>query len=186
MMDFKALLIENDVKTIDRVSREVAREFRWIIGPVKTLLRKDVITKDEMIQILKVAPLHEKAIITIMTSSGLKIRIALNLRLENFKDDIWDESLSCYTIEITEELSKEGEPYITLCSWESASYIRDYLKMREARGEIIKPSSYVFTGHDNETPLSTSRLETFWHDLYREAGADLRPVKNQVEACEVD
>ena len=78
--------------------------------------------------------------------------------------------------EITEELSKEGEPYITLCSWESASYIRDYLKMREARGEIIK-SSYLFTGHDNETPLSTSRFETFWHDLYREAGADLRPIK---------
>jgi len=98
MMDFKALLIENGVKTIDRVSREIAREFRRIIGPVKTLLRKDVITKDEMIQILKVAPLHEKAIITLMTSSGLRIRIALNLRLENFKDNIWDESLSCYTI----------------------------------------------------------------------------------------
>ena len=176
-MGIKALLIENGVKAVDRVSREIAREFRRTVGPVRTLLRKDVITKDEIIQILKVAPLREKAIIALMASSGLRVRAALNLRLENFKDNLWDESLPCYAIEISEELSKEGEPYITFCSWEAASYIRDYLRMREARGETIKPQSYLFTGQDSEAPLSVSRFETLWRDLCREAGVDLRPVK---------
>jgi len=176
-MGVKALLIENGVKAIDRVSREIAREFRRTIGPVKTLLRKDVITKDEIIQILKIAPLRERAIIALMASSGLRVRAALNLRLESFKDNLWDESLPCYAIEIGEELSKEGEPYITFCSWEAASYIRELLRMREGRGETIKPQSYLFTGVDSEAPLSVSRFETLWRDLCREAGVDLRPVK---------
>jgi integrase len=176
-MGVKALLIENGVRTVDRVSREISREFRRTVGPVRTLLKRDVITKEEIIQILRIAPPRERAIIALMASSGLRIRAALNLRLESFKDNIWDESLPCYAIEIPESLSKEGEPYITFCSWEAASYIREYLKLRESRGESIKPSSYLFTSVNEETPLSISRFESVWRDLCREAGVDLRPVK---------
>jgi len=176
-MGVKALLIENGVKAVDRVSREIAREFRRTVGPVRTLLKKDVITKEEILSILRVAPLRERAIITLMASSGLRVRAALNLQLQNFRDNIWDESLPCYAVEIPEALSKEEEPYITFCSWETASYIRDILKFRESRGETIKPSSYLFTAQDSEEPLSVSRFENLWRELCREAGVDLRPVK---------
>jgi integrase len=176
-MGVKALLIENGVKAVDRVSREIAREFRRTVGPVRTLLKKDVITKEEIIQLLRVTPLRERAIITVMASSGLRLRAALSLQLANFRDNIFDESLPCYAIEIPEALSKEGEPYITFCSWEAASYIRDLIKIREARGETIKPSSYIFTAQDSEEPLSVSRFENLWRELCREAGVDLRPVK---------
>lgn len=173
----KALLIENGVKTIDRVSREIAREFHRTIGPVRTLLKRDIITKEEIIQILKNAALREKAIISLMASSGLRVSAALNLKLENFKDNLFDESLPCYCIEIGEELSKEGEPYITFCSWEAASYIREFIKLRESQGETVKPFSYIFTAYREQRPLSVSRFQTYWRDLCREAGVDLRPVK---------
>jgi len=105
------------------------------------------------------------------------LRAALNLQLANFRDNIWDESLPCYAVEIPEELSKEGESYITFCSWEGASYIRDLIKLRESRGETVKPSSYLFTAQESNEPLSISRFENLWRELCREAGVDLRPVK---------
>jgi integrase len=176
-LGIKALLIENGVKTVDRVSREIAREFRRTIGPVRTLLKRDIITKEEIVQVLKVAPLREKAIIALMASSGLRVSAALNLKIENFKDNLWDESLPCYAIEIPESLSKEGEPYITFCSWEAALYIREFIKFRESQEENVKPSSYIFTAYQEERPLSVSRFETYWRDICREAGVDLRPVK---------
>jgi len=172
----KSLLIENGVKAVDRVSREIAREFRRTIGPVRTLLRKDIITKEEILQILKFAPLREKALIATMASSGLRLGAALNLTFGNFRDNIFDESLPCYTIEIPEQLSKEGEPYITFVSWEAASYIRDLIKLRESRGEVIKPASYVFTS-ELGGPLSVSRFENLWREICRESGIDMRPVR---------
>jgi hypothetical protein len=71
----------------------------------------------------------------------------------------FDESLPCCAVETHEALSKEGEPYITFCSWEAASYIRDHIRFEQSRGETIKPSSYVFTAQDAEEPLSISRLD---------------------------
>ena len=88
------------VKAVDRVSMEIAREFRRAVGPVRALIKKDVITKEEIIQILRVAPLRERAIIATMASSNLRVRAALNLQLANFRDSIWDESLPCYAVEI--------------------------------------------------------------------------------------
>jgi len=129
-----------------------------------------VITKEEIIQILRFAPLRERAIIATMASSGLRVRAALNLQLANFRDNIWDESLPCYAIEIPEGLSKEGEPYITFCSYEAASYIRDLLKLRESRGETVKPSSHLFTAQDSAEQLSVSRFENLWRELCGEAG----------------
>jgi len=112
-----------------------------------------------------------------MASSSLRVRAALNLQLANFRDSIWDESLPCYAVEISEELSKEGEPYMTFCSWEAASYIRDLIKLRESRGETVKPSSYLFTAQESNESLSVSRFENLWRELCREAGVDLKPVK---------
>jgi site-specific recombinase XerD len=42
--------------------------------------KKDVITKDEIVQLLRVASLRERAIIETMASSGLRVMAALNPR----------------------------------------------------------------------------------------------------------
>jgi len=65
-----------------------------------------------------------------LASSGLRTSAAASLKLRNLRDNIWDESLPCHAIEIQEEVGKEGEPYITFCSWECAEYIRDPPKTR--------------------------------------------------------
>ncbi len=102
---------------------------------------------------------------------------ALNPQLANFRDNIWDESLPCSAIEIPEGLSKEGKPYITFCSWEATSYIRDLIRLRESRCETVKPSSHICTAHGSTEQLSVSRFENLWRKLCRNAGVDLRPVE---------
>jgi len=176
----RAFLLDSGVEVVDHASRLINREFRRIVGSVRPILKKDLITKDEIIKILKVASLREKAIITLMASSGLRVSAALSLRLHHFKDNLYDESLPCYAIEIPETLSKEGEPYITFCSWEAASYIREYLKSRELDGENVNLDSYLFISerkYSPLTPLSVPRFENIWRDLCSQSGVDLKPVK---------
>ena len=173
----RALLIENGVKTIDRVSREISRTFRRCVGRVRTLLKRDMITKPEIIRILKVAGLREKALITMMASSGLRIGAAVSLKLENIKDNLWDLNLPCYQVEVPEEYSKEGEPYVTFISWEAAEYLRDWLKFREQNGETIRPSSYLFPTRWNDSPITPKRFQNIWRKLCDEAGIDSRPVQ---------
>ena len=172
----KALLLENGVRAVDRVSREITREFRRVVGPVKPLLKKDLMVKEEIVRVLSVAPLRERAIIALMASSGLRVSAALGLTLSCLKDNIFDDSLPCYMIEVPEELSKEGQPYITFCSWEAAEYIREYLRERERAGEKLKPDSPLFLSREGGA-LSRSRFENVWRELCREAGIDMRPVK---------
>ena len=62
----KALLLENGVRAVDRVSREITREFRRVIGPVRTLFKQDLMVKEEIVRVLSVAPLREKAVIALM------------------------------------------------------------------------------------------------------------------------
>ena len=176
LVGVKALLIENDVYVIDLISREIAREFRRSVGKVRSILKRDIVTKEEIIRLLKIAPMREKALICLLATSGLRVRAAVNLRLKHFKDDLWDRSLSCYAIEVPEELSKERTPYITFCTWEAAEYIRSYLEVRKNQGETITRETPIFISKTGK-PLSVKRFENTWPKLCMEAGIDLRPVR---------
>jgi len=172
----RAWLVENGVREVDRVGREIAREFRRKFGSAKPLLRRDIVMKDEIIRVMKISGLREKAIIATMASGGFRLHAALNLQLKHFRDDIFDSSLPCYAVEIPETLSKEGEPYLTFISTEAAEYIRSYLIHRQESGEEIGPESYLFVTKNKGTPLSDRRFENMWRQLCRSAGLDLRPV----------
>jgi integrase/uncharacterized coiled-coil protein SlyX len=173
----KAWLQENNVKEVDRVSREIAREFRRKFGGLRTLLRRDAIGKEEIVQVLKAAGRRERAIITLMASSGLRLSAALRLQLKHFKDDIWNPSLPCYAVEIPEALSKEGLPYITFISAEAARSVREYLEDRRREGEELGPESYLFAVARGRGPLTARRFENIWRELCRRAGLDMRPVQ---------
>ena len=171
----KALLIENDVEYIDIISKRIAREFRRTVGRVRRLIQKDLITKEELIKVLRVADLREKALIAVLATSGIRINAALHLRLMNFVDDLYDTALPCYALEVPEEISKEREAYITFITWEAAEYLRDWLNYRRTQGELVGRSSYLFTSKSG-SPLSRQRFETIWRELCREAGINLKPV----------
>jgi len=170
----KAFLIENDID-IDRYARKINREFRRVVGRVRPILKRDIITKEEIIKILRIADLRERAIIALLASSGLRIGACFSLRLGDFKDDLWDDRLSCYAIEVREEARNEGEPYITFTTWETGEYLRDYLKMREQNGETLTSSSPLFATKYG-TPLNPSRFDNIWRELCLKAGIDMRPV----------
>ena len=174
----KAWLLENGIRKVDRVSREIARKFkRKFGGGAKPLLKRDVITKEEILRVLKIAPLREKAIICALASGGFRLSSCLNLQLRHFRDDIWNENLPCYAVEIPESLSKEGEPYVTFISAEAAEYIRRYLLIRKEGGEGLGPDTYIFTAKRKDAPLSDHRFENIWRELCQNAGLDMKPIK---------
>ena len=171
----RIFLLDNGIRVIDRLGREISREMRNVFGSIKPLVRRDLITKEEIIRILHFADLREKAIITLLASSGLRVSAAASLRLRNLRDNIWDEGLPCYAIEIQEEISKEGEPYITFMSWECAEYIRELLRKREDEGETLTPDSPLFITRYHKQ-ISASRIENIFRSLCEEAGIDTRPI----------
>jgi len=173
----RLFLLDSGIEAIDHVSRQINREFKRVVGSVRPVLKKDLVTKDELIKILRNAPLREKALIALLASSGLRISAALGLRLHHLRDNLWDESLPCYAIEIPEALSKEGEPYITFCSWEAASYLREYLRSRELSGENVTLDSPLFVTEKKKDPLSVSRFENIWRRICLQSGVDMKPVK---------
>ena len=173
----RAWMVENGIRTVDRVSKEIAREFRRKFGGVTTLLKRDVLSKDEIIRVLKVAGLRERAITAVMASGGLRLNACLNLQMKHFKDKIWNPTLPCYAVEIPEALSKEGEPYVTFISSEAAEFIRALLLERQKAGEILTDETYIFTAKNKvNEPLSDHRFENIWRELCEQAGLDLRPI----------
>lgn len=178
----RAWLVENGVREVDRAGREIARELRRKLGPAKPLLKRDLLSKEEITRLLKVAGLREKAIIAVMASGGFRLRTALRLQVKHLKDDIMEGGKPCYAVEVPEELNKEREPYITFISEEAAEYVRAYLLMRKGKGEPITPDTYLFVaeerrGEQVETrPLSPRRFQNIWRELCKKAGLDMRPV----------
>jgi len=171
----KAWLLENGVKTIDRVSREIAREFRRKFGSPKPLLKRDILAKEEIIKILMAADLRERAIICTLASGGFRLSTAINLKLKHLESI--DEDKDCYMVEVPEEITKEKEPYITFISKEARDYIRDLLLLRKSKGEEINPESYLFTTHRGNRQLSIKRFGNSWRELCEKAGIDLKPVQ---------
>jgi integrase len=170
----KAWLLENSVKAIDRISREIAREFRRKFGSPKPLLKRDILTKEDIIKILNVADLREKAIICTLASGGFRLSTAINLQLKHLENI--EEDKDCYMVEVPEEITKEREPYVTFISREARDYIRELLLLRSAKGEQIIPEFYLFTTHRGNKQLSAKRFDNTWRELCKKAGIDLKPI----------
>lgn len=179
MPGIKAWMLENGIRSVDRVSREISREFKRKIGKPTKLLKRDSIEKDEIIQILKICKKRERAIICTFASSGLRLSACLGLQMKHVKDDIWDPNLKSYLLEIHGNLLKgtdKAEPHFTYISQESAEYIRDLLTDRIDLGENITSNSYLFKTEDNSSQLSPKRFSNLWRQLCKRAGIDMRAV----------
>jgi len=54
----RIFLLDNGIQVIDGLGREVSREMRNVFGSIKPLVRRDLITKEEIIRILHFADLR--------------------------------------------------------------------------------------------------------------------------------
>ena len=180
MPGIRAWLLENGVRAIDRVGREISREFRRKIGKVQPLLKRDLLEKQEIIEILKVCGRRDRAAITTFASSGLRLSACLGLQMKHIKDDIWNPNLNCYLLEIFGSLLKGGdnaEPYYTFISSEAAENIRNLLLNRKDDGEELTDESYLFISRRGGGQLSSKRFSNLFRELCREANLDLKGVK---------
>jgi integrase len=191
----KVWLEENNLD-LEAYSRKLRRGLLKYVGKPEKLLKRDIISKEDIVKMLQHAGIREKALITLLASSGLRIKkSALQLKLKHFKDDLWDESLPCYALEIPEELAKapdgEEEPHITFISAECARYLREYLDWRKRNGETITPESYLFTVKEsffvqdaftNPKPITYKGILHIWDELCKEAAIDRKPVELKAHA----
>ena len=167
-------LRENRVRNIDW--EEVRDSFRSYVGKVRTLVNRDAVRKEEIVKILQAAKLRERALICFAASSGLRVGdTVVNLKLKHIKDDLWDESLTCYMVEVPGEVTKENLPHITFISAEAAQYLRAYLKQRELKGEEITPESFLFVTFDGR-PIAAATVRNIWGRLCAKAGIDRKKV----------
>jgi len=155
---------------------DVRDSFRSYVGKVRTLVNRDAITKEQIVKILQASKLRERALICFAASSGLRVGdTIINLKLKHIKDDLWDESLTCYMVEVPGEITKENLPHIAFISAETAQYLRAYLRQRELKGEEITPESFLFVRFDGG-PIKASTIRNLWAEICRKAGIDRKKV----------
>jgi integrase len=100
------------------------------------------ITKDEIVQIMAVVKLREKAFFAVMAQSGLRPHTLKQLRLKHLEDL---EKTPC-KIEVPQELAKgKYSSYVTFIGPDATKYLRLYLATRAN----LSPECLLFCAHDD-------------------------------------
>jgi integrase len=100
------------------------------------------ITKEEIVQIMAVVKLREKAFFAVMAQSGLRPHTIKQLRLKHLEDL---EKVPC-KIEVPQELAKgKYSSYVTFIGSDALKYLKLYFATRED----LNPESLLFCAHDD-------------------------------------
>jgi site-specific recombinase XerC len=110
------------------------------------------ITKDEIIQIMALSKIREKAFFTIMAQSGLRPHTMKQLRLKNLENL---DKVPC-KIDVPEEITKgKFGSYVTFIGPEALKYLKQYLATRTN----ITSGSLVFCSHtDPNQPVNVKDM----------------------------
>jgi site-specific recombinase XerD len=126
------------------------------MGEFYTVAEDRPYSREEIGQLVSAAhSLRDKAIILLLSSSGLRVGGLLKLQL---KDLIPLPKYSLYQITV---YKKTREQYITFCTPEARGVIDQYLEFRKRMGEKLTPNSLLFRREFNRfqarTPPSTEK-----------------------------
>ncbi|MCJ7469479.1 tyrosine-type recombinase/integrase, partial [Candidatus Bathyarchaeota archaeon] len=110
------------------------------------------ITKDEIIQIMSLSKIREKAFFTIMGQSGLRPHTMKQLRLRNLESL---DKAPC-KIDVPEEIAKgKFGSYVTFIGPDALKYLKQYLATRTN----LTPESLVFCSHlDSNNPVNVKDM----------------------------
>ena len=165
---------------------------RALAGKVKQE-NKGIPSKDEIIKVLDIADMREKAIILGITSSGLSTKDFVNLRVKDFREG-YDEETSITVLDLRRAKTKQD--FVTFFSEEATKTINEYLRWRErdkpetAHPDILSgwekhlidsgedylickkyvPSAYLETRNEELRRESESGLQTVFRQLSNRAG----------------
>jgi site-specific recombinase XerD len=116
---------------------------------------------EEVAKMIDLAPtLRDKAIITILPTSGLRIGTLLQLKYKHIMEDFEANRIPCM-IRIDADITKgKYAPYITFMNEEAVYYLNLYLEQRrkgtnKIPPENITPESWLFVSYENRSkPLT--------------------------------
>lgn len=110
------------------------------------------LTKDEIIQIMSLSKIREKAFFTIMAQSGLRPHTMNQLRLKNMERL---DKAPC-KICVPEEIAKgKFGSYVTFIGPDALKYLKQYLATRTS----LTPESLVFCSHlDSNKPVNVKDM----------------------------
>ena len=110
------------------------------------------ITKEEIIQIMSLAKIREKAFFAVMAQSGLRSHTVVQLELKNL--EAFDK-IPC-KIDVPQEITKgKYGSYVTFLGLEAIKYLKQYFATRTNLG----PGSLLFCTHDDPAkPVSVKDM----------------------------
>ena len=110
------------------------------------------LTKDEIIQIMALSKIREKAFFTMMAQSGLRPHTMKQLRFKNLESL---DKAPC-KIDVPEEIAKgKFGSYVTFIGPDALKYLKQYLATRTN----LTPESLVFCSHlDSDNPVNVKDM----------------------------
>jgi site-specific recombinase XerD len=104
------------------------------------------ITKEEIVQIMSISKIREKAFFVIMAQSGLRPHTMKQLKLKNLESF---DSLPC-KIEVPQEITKgKFGSHVTFIGSDAIKYLKQYLATRTN----LTPNSLLFCSHTDSTKM---------------------------------
>ena len=135
-------------------------------------------TVEELRELVKLAPLREKALILMLATSGLRISTLLSLKYRHVKEDL-EAGRTPVHIHIEARITKgKYADYDTFINEEAAHYLKLYLEERKRGTRRIPPEkitdeSPLFRTYSKRVkPLSYEQVKHEWHKLLKKAGLD--------------
>jgi site-specific recombinase XerD len=160
---------------------------RALAGKVKQE-NKGIPSKEDIIKVLDIADMREKAIILGITSSGLSTKDFVNLTVNDFREG-YDEETGITVLDLRR--AKTAQDFVTFFSAEATEEINDYLRWRErdkpktAHPDILNgwEKHLIHSGNDYlicKKYISNEYLETQNEELRRESESGLQTVFRQL------
>jgi integrase len=129
----KHLLVMNDI----RINKEKVSKF---IGEHTKLHEDRPYKHEEILQLLNVCDLRMKAVVLLLATTGMRIGAIPNLRLADISEANHGNIVEPLRVTV---YSGTPEKYITFCTPECSTAIKNYLDYRSRSGERLTPVSYL-------------------------------------------
>src|SRR3990170_1254494 len=116
------------------------------------------ITKEEVVEILKVSKPRDKAFFCMMAQSGLRPETLCELKIKHVQPDLDKGTIPALITVPSENTKGSYGNYITFIGEESAKYLKDYLMTRKKTA----PDDLLFTSYGEDKPLSGNSISVIF------------------------
>lgn len=130
-------------------------------GRTKVEFHNRDITKEDIVRIMGISRIRDKAFFCIMAQTGIRIDTLCNLKLKHIQPDFKNGVIPC-KVEVPQEIAKgKYRSYFTFMGEESVKYLKAYLASRR---QNITVESFLFTSYGKDTKLNRKSISVIFKD----------------------